>query len=194
MSMSPTIFLRTNPQSGRARSVTVLANALISMTLLMGCVDRAEQPLLQVQRDLEQLFGTALLNGDIRMQRTRDHLTIVTTEGLLFDAGSHEVTPKGIDFLKQMGALFKAASLKEIRVAGHADRASVNDHRGEYFERLALSKARATQTVHVLEENGAASQNLIIEWYGDIRPIASNETEEGRRMNRRVEFVLYSGI
>ena len=116
--------------------------------------------LLQVQRDLEQLFGTALLNGDIRMQRTRDHLTIVTTEGLLFDAGSHEVTPKGIDFLKQMGALFKAASLKEIRVAGHADRASVNDHRGEYFERLALSKARANS-------NGPCSGG---EWSGFAEP------------------------
>ena len=99
-----------------------------------------------------------------------------------------------IDLSKQMGVLFKAASLKEIRVAGYAHKASVNDHSDEYFEKLALSKARATQAVHVLQENGAASQSFIIEWYGDIRPIASNETEEGRRMNRRVEIVLYSGI
>jgi chemotaxis protein MotB len=165
----------------------------MSITLLIGCVDRTEQPLIQVQKGLEQLFGTALLNGDIRMQRTRDHLTIVMTERLLFDAGSHEVKPDGIDLLKQMGVLFKAASLKEIRVAGHADKASVNDHSDEYFKRLALSKARATQTAQVLQENGAASQSFITEWYGDIRPIASNETEEGRRMNRRVEFVLYGG-
>ena len=178
----------------RVRTVTLLGNALMSMTLLIGCIDKTEQPLLQVQKDLEQLFETALLNGDIRMQRARDHLTVVMTERLLFDAGSHEVKPDGIDLLKQMGVLFKAASLKEIRVAGHADKASVNDHSDEYFEKLALSKARATQAVHVLQENGAASQSFIIEWYGDIRPIASNETEEGRRMNRRVEIVLYSGI
>ena len=176
------------------RTVTFLGSALMTMTLLIGCVDTTEQPLHQVQRDLEQLFGTALLNGDIRMQRARDHLTVVMTERLLFDAGSHEVKPDGIDLLKQMGALFKAASLKEIRVAGHADKASVSDHSDEYFEKLALSKARAIQAVHALQENGAASQSFIIEWYGDIRPIASNETEEGRRMNRRIEIVLYSGI
>ena len=176
------------------RTVTLLGSALMTMTLLIGCVDTTEQPLHQVQKDLEQLFGTALLNGDIRMQRARDHLTVVMTERLLFDAGSYDVKPEGIDLLKQMGVLFRAASLKEIRVAGHSDKASVNDHSDGYFEKLALSKARATQAVHALQENGAASQSFIIEWYGDIRPIASNETEEGRRMNRRLEIVLYSGI
>jgi chemotaxis protein MotB len=174
------------------RTVSLLGSALVTMSLLIGCIDRTEQPLLEVQKGLEQLFKTALLNGDISMQRARDHLTVVMTEQLLFDAGSHEVKPDGIDLLKQMSVLFKAASLKEIRVAGHADKASVNHHSDEYFEKLALSKARATQTVQVLQENGSASQSFIIEWYGDIRPIASNETEQGRRMNRRVEIVLYS--
>ena len=42
--------------------------------------------------------------------------------GYYLPVGSHEVKPDGIDLLKQMGVLFKAASLKEIRVAGHADR------------------------------------------------------------------------
>jgi chemotaxis protein MotB len=173
------------------RTLTLLG-ALMSMTLLIGCIDRTEQPLLKVQKDLEQLLGTALLNGDISIQRTRDHLTVVMTEQLLFDAGSHEIKPDGIDLLKQMGVLFKAASLKEIRVAGHVDKVSVNHRSDEYFEKLALSKARATQTVQVLQGNGSASESFIIEWYGDMRPIASNETEQGRRMNRRVEIVLYS--
>jgi flagellar motor protein MotB len=50
------------------------------------------------------------------------------TERVLSDDGSHEVKQDGMDLLKQMGVLFKAASLKEIRVAGHADKALVNDH------------------------------------------------------------------
>jgi flagellar motor protein MotB len=79
-------------------------------------------------------------------------------------------------------------------VAGHADKASPSDHSNQYFEKLALSKARATQTVRVLKENGVDSQSFMIEWYGDIRPIANNETEEGRKTNRRVEIALYAGI
>jgi hypothetical protein len=64
----------------------------------------------------------------------------------------------------------------------------------QYFEKLALSKARATQTVRVLKGDGVDSQSFIVEWYGDIRPIASNETEDGRQLIRRVEIVLYARI
>jgi flagellar motor protein MotB len=166
----------------------------VSVALLVGCIDRTEQPLIQIQKDLEALLGTAMLNGDITMQRARDHLTVVITERLLFDGGSHEITPDGMEALKRMGVLFKAAALQEIRVAGHADKASVANHFAEYFEKLALSKARATQTARVLEENGVEPEGVIIEWYGDTRPIASNETEAGRRMNRRIEIQLYVGL
>jgi chemotaxis protein MotB len=176
------------------KSVTFLASVLMSLVLLIGCADRTEQRLRQVQKDLEQVLQTECRNGDIRMQRASDHLTVVIAERLLFAAGSHEIKPDGIEVLKQMGVLFKTATFKEIRVAGHADKASASDRSNTYFEKLALSKARATQTVHVLKENGADSQSFTIEWYGDIRPIASNETDEGRQMNRRVEIVLYAGI
>jgi chemotaxis protein MotB len=175
------------------KTVSGLVSVLISLALLLGgCADRTQQRLRQVQKQLEQVLRTELLDGDIRMQQTSDHLTVVITERLLFDAGSHEIKPDGIEVLKQMATLFKAALLKEIRVVGHADRASASDHSNKYFEKLALCKARATQTVHVLNENGLGSQSVVIEWYGDIRPIASNETEEGRQMNRRIEILLYA--
>jgi chemotaxis protein MotB len=176
------------------QTATFLVSVLMSLALVIGCADSAEQRLRQMQNELERVLHTALRNGDVRMQRTSDHLTVVIAERLLFDAGSHEIKPDGIEVLKQMGVLFKTAPLKEIRVVGHADKASASDGSNQYFERLALSKARATQTVGVLKGDGVDSKTFIIEWYGDIRPIATNETEEGRQMNRRVEIVLSAGI
>ena len=176
------------------QTVTLLASVLMSLALVIGCADSAEQQLRQMQNELERVLQTSLRDGDVRMQRTSDHLTVVIAERLLFDAGSHEIKPDGIEVLKQMGVLFKMASLKEIRVVGHADKASASDGSNQYFERLALSKARATQTVQVLKGDGVDSQSFIVEWYGDIRPIASNETEDGRQLNRRVEIVLFAGI
>ena len=176
------------------KTVTFLASVLMSLALVIGCADGTEQRLRLVQKELEQVLRTAVRDGDIRMQRASDHLTVVIAERLLFDAGSHEIKPDAIDVLKQMGMLFKTASLKEIRVVGHADKASASDGSNQYFEKLALSKARATQTVRVLKGDGVDSQSFIVEWYGDIRPIASNETEDGRQLNRRVEIVLYAGI
>ena len=174
--------------------VMFLASVLMSLVLVIGCADSAEQRLRLMQNELERVLHTALRDGDVRMQRTSDHLTVVIAERLLFDAGSRDLKPDGIEVLKQMGVLFKNAPFKEIRVAGHGDKASASDGSNQYFERLALSKARAIQTVGVLTGDGVDSQSLIVEWYGDIHPIATNETEEGRQMNRRVEIVLYAGI
>lgn len=176
------------------KTATLLTSVLVSLVLMIGCADQTEQQLRQVQNELERVLRTALRDGDIRMQRTSDHLTVVIAERLLFDAGSSELKPGGIEVLQQMGVLFKTAPFKEIRVAGHADKASPADGSNQYFEKLTLSKARATQTGHALKGDGVDSQSYIVEWYGDIRPIASNETEAGRQRNRRVEIMLYTGI
>lgn len=174
--------------------MTFLGTVLLSFALMIGCADTTEHRLKQVQKDLEQVLGTALVDGDIRMRRTSDHLTVVITERLLFDAGSHTIKPDGIEMLKRMRVLFKTSALKEIRVAGYADKASASDRSTQYFEKLALAKARATQTARVLKGDGTDSQSFTIEWYGDSRPITSNETKEERHMNRRVEIVLSAGI
>lgn len=167
------------------------AVVLVRAAGMIGCTERADAQLIQVQEDLGHLFGAALRNGDVRLQLARDHLTIIMTERLLFVGGGHDIGPEGKEVLKQMGGLFKQASIKQIRVAGHSDKA-VSDDALAYFGKLELSKARAIQTVRVLKENGLNSQNVIIEWYGDIRPIAKNETLQGRQINRRVEIMVYT--
>ncbi|MBH0199424.1 MAG: OmpA family protein [Nitrospira sp.] len=167
-------------------------SALLGIAPFVGCTNGIDQRLTQVQRELEKSLHTNIAQGDLSIQRAGDHLTIVITERLLFAVGSHEIKPEGIDVLRRMGTFLKTASLKEIRVAGHGDRATGFDRPGAYSEMVALSKARATQAGRALNENGVHSQNAIIEWYGDIRPIASNETEEGRQTNRRVEILLYA--
>lgn len=167
-------------------------SGLFGIILFVGCTNGTDQRLTQVQRGLEKSFHTNIAHGDLSIRRAGDHLTIVITERLLFAAGSYEIKPDGIDMLRRMGIFLEAASLKEIRVAGHGDRVPETDRPGMYSDMVALSKARATQAGRVLNENGMHSQNATIEWYGDIRPIASNETEEGRRTNRRVEILLYA--
>ncbi len=176
------------------KTATYLASVLMSLALVLGCADEIEQQLRQVQHELEQVLRTAVRDGDVKMQRANDHLTVMIAERVLFDVGSDEVKPDGIDVLTQIRVLFKPAGFKEIRVVGHADKGSASDRATQYFEKLAFSKARATHTMRVLKGDGVDSQSFSTEWYGDDRPIASNETEDGRQMNRRVEIVLYPGV
>jgi len=88
------------------KTVRSLASILIGLVLLLGgCADRSEQQLRQVQNELEQVLRTEVLDGDIRIRRVSDHLTVVITERLLFDVGSHAMKPDGIEVLKHMGVL-----------------------------------------------------------------------------------------
>ena len=94
---------RENWMEKTVQTVTLLASVLMSLALVIGCADSAEQRLRQMQNELERVLHTALRDGDVRMQRTRDHLTVVIAERLLFDAGSHEIKSDGIEVLRQMG-------------------------------------------------------------------------------------------
>jgi outer membrane protein OmpA-like peptidoglycan-associated protein len=55
---------------------------------------------------------------------------------------------------------------------------------------MELSRKRAQAVMKYLIDKGVNSENLSCAWYGFTRPIASNETEEGRKQNRRVEFEI----
>lgn len=173
------------------KTVTMMTGALISMALLMDCSNRVGQSLVQVEKELRRQLQVPLLAGDMTVRRTDRQLTVVLTERLLFDAGSDEITPGGIDVLKQMGTVFKTAPLREIRVTGHAGSPSTIDRSKQLFVKLASSKARASHVVRVLKESGVDPRMLFIEWYGNTRPIVNNQTEEGRQTNRRLEIVLH---
>jgi len=72
----------------------------------------------------------------------------------------------------------------EIEIAGHTD--SVGDDASN----LALSDGRAAAIRTYLVEHGIAAARLSSRGYGESRPVATNDTEEGRQFNRRVEFVI----
>lgn len=71
-----------------------------------------------------------------------------------------------------------------LEIAGHTDSA------GEPRRNRQLSQARAEAVRNVLVELGVPSVMLVPQGYGDSRPVASNDTAEGRRQNRRIEFTL----
>jgi outer membrane protein OmpA-like peptidoglycan-associated protein len=71
-----------------------------------------------------------------------------------------------------------------IRIEGHADAS------GTHEKNAVLATQRAEAVRRYLMQSGIASSRLETLGYGDSRPIADNSTEEGRRLNRRTEFVV----
>jgi OOP family OmpA-OmpF porin len=71
-----------------------------------------------------------------------------------------------------------------IRIEGHADATGIREKNQE------LSNQRAEAVKRYLIQSGIEGSRLLTMGYGDTRPIADNSTDEGRRLNRRIEFVI----
>jgi len=161
---------------------------------------RQEEEVLKGQR--EELERVARLpeepgsgRAPIAIQQIGDRLRINLDElvdHVEFESGEATFKPEGLRILKQVSEILKSVPDKHFRVEGHADNVPIGPSLKEKFpSNWELSKARATSVVrYLIEEGGLDSASLSAVGYGDTRPAASNETEEGRQANRRVEILL----
>jgi OOP family OmpA-OmpF porin len=77
--------------------------------------------------------------------------------------------------------------IKRLRIEGHTDTQGKPRHNKK------LSERRAASVVKWLVKNGVKKKRLVSAGFGQERPLATNQTEEGRRENRRVEFHIVEG-
>lgn len=149
--------------------------------------------LTRTQEELSKSLQDEISKGNITIQQVRDRLTINLVDQVLFDSGQAEVKPAGQKVLKQVSDLLKTVTDKQIRIEGHTDNVPISlKLRSRYKTNWELSTARATAVVrYLIDQDGVDPRNLSAVGYGDTQPVASNETEEGRSANRRIEIVLY---
>jgi outer membrane protein OmpA-like peptidoglycan-associated protein len=111
--------------------------------------------------------------------------TRFTFDNLVFQTGSSNIAPSSMAQLQTISSLMQAYPDMEIRVEGHTDNA------GDPTANKLLSEQRALAVKFSLTELGIANHRIQTAGYGDEVPLESNDTEAGRRMNRRVDvFVL----
>jgi len=108
----------------------------------------------------------------------------VLVYGIYFDTGKSEVKPESEAALSEIAKLLKSEGALELYVVGHTDSA------GAFESNMKLSKDRAEAVVRVLSGKYAiAVARLKPHGVASLSPVTSNDTEEGRAKNRRVELV-----
>ena len=108
---------------------------------------------------------------------------------ILFRSGGAKLEPNAIEVLAVMGKLLTKLKQNDILIEGHTDNIPVKS--GDYPTNWALSAARANSVVDYLAANsGIPQEKLISAAYGEYRPVAPNNTPEGRARNRRIEIVV----
>ncbi len=153
-----------------------------------------EKELANVKSTYEKLVGELkgeIEKGDIKITQAIDRLSVNMVEKILFDSGRAEIKPGGVKVLKRVAEILKGVTDKEIRVEGHTDNVPIGAGlRKRFPSNWELSTARATNVVRHFEDAGVNPKLLSAAGYADNRPVASNDTPEGKAQNRRIEIVL----
>jgi len=110
--------------------------------------------------------------------------TSINLRSVLFKQSSSEMLPESYDELDMVVDFLRINSTVEIELAGHTDNA------GDAKLNLKLSRDRVARVKNYITERGIDPRRIQGIGYGGSNPIASNKTEEGKRLNRRVEFKI----
>ena len=134
----------------------------------------------------EQVAAGGIPPGGIAMRITPDGLVISLHEAGFFPSGSAEVRPASIPMISILANTLPAGPL---RVEGHTDNVPI--HTAQFASNWELSTARSTAIARLLLERGPIDPaNLAAAGYAEFHPVASNDTEDGRTQNRRVDIIL----
>jgi outer membrane protein OmpA-like peptidoglycan-associated protein len=126
-------------------------------------------------------------SGEIGTPSGKATLTVPIQESLLFPLNSYELTLEGRERTKTLAEILKdKAPGRKISVEGHASQ----EKDGQEAYNQSLSERRAKNVADTLVTYGVGRGSLETKGFGHSQPLSSNDTEEGRRQNRRVEVKI----
>jgi len=139
----------------------------------------------QQERDREnELLRRAQGLEAARVTREGRGLVLVYPADLLFVAGTSKLQAGAPKYLGPLAELLKAFPQYPVRIEGYTDA------QGDLLGNNLLSQARAESLLTYLNQNGISLDALSAVGNGPSRPVASNQDEAGRRLNRRMEIIL----
>jgi chemotaxis protein MotB len=144
--------------------------------------------LMPSMRYLNQALASDIKEGRIDVRLEARGLIVSLHEATFFPSGGDEVETGSLPTLEKIAALLKELP-NPIRLEGHTD--SIPIHNDRFRSNWELSAARSIAMMEVLSARfGVPRARFGISGYADTQPVASNDTEEGRKHNRRVDIAI----
>ncbi len=146
--------------------------------------------LSQAKIILEKKLYEELKAKEVQLELMEKGLVITFLAEILFDPGSAKIRTEVYEALDKVAGVLKGELVgKNIGIEGHTDNQPIK-YSG-WKSNWELSAGRALSVLHYLvDERGIRPERISARGYGEYRPVASNDTQEGRQMNRRVEIVI----
>jgi chemotaxis protein MotB len=154
-----------------------------------------EDEIAQVQSTKDSLISkmqNEINKNQIQITQLADKLKVSIVDKILFPSGEADITDEGLEVLGRVGNVLKNMEDKIIRVEGHTDNVPIRGRLARKFPtNWELSTARATNIVRLLQERvNIDPTKLEAVGLGEYQPVASNDTNEGKAQNRRIEIAL----
>jgi chemotaxis protein MotB len=141
--------------------------------------------------DLRARLQAELRDKTVEIENLRGKLSVRVLDKILFRSGSAQILPEGEKVLTKLADALKG-SKEFIRVEGHTDDLPIGPAlKDRFFSNWELSAARASSVVRYFQHgHGVAPERMEAVGMSLYRPVAANDTAEGRQRNRRVEIVV----
>jgi outer membrane protein OmpA-like peptidoglycan-associated protein len=137
------------------------------------------------RKDFEKSLAPEIAAGVIRVEKLpNDQLLVGMTGETSFEVDSDRIKPSFDSTMDKIAGIVNKYGKTELNVAGHTDSTGSAQHN------QALSERRADAVQNYLKGEGVAPQRIYAAGYGKNNPVAGNDTEAGRRLNRRVDITI----
>jgi chemotaxis protein MotB len=143
-----------------------------------------------VAAEVEEAMGELIRDQMIVVRRHGVWVEVEIRTDILFPSGVATLSPEAQNILKQLAQTLTPFP-NPIRVEGHTDNRPIRS--ASFPSNWELSAARAASVVHLFTQAGMDPRRLAVVGLGENRPAQSNDTEQGRNINRRVLLVILSG-
>ncbi|MDP1558015.1 MAG: flagellar motor protein MotD [Nitrosomonas sp.] len=151
--------------------------------------DAQQKEMRRMATDIMQALAPLVQNGKVSVTQSAQGITVEINASVLFSPAQAQLAESSSLTLRAIAEVVKGHT-HEIRVEGHTDDLPINTL--SYPSNWELSTARASSVIRLFIDNGVDTSRLTALGYGENRPVALNNTPEGRARNRRVTIMIMS--
>jgi chemotaxis protein MotB len=172
-----------------------LGLVLCAAVLAAGCVTKqtynTEVQKADTYSALNMQLSGELSSDQAQITQLQNQLKVTLVNEVLFAEGGWTLNAKGEAALAKIAPTLAGLQGQQIVVEGYTDNVPIGPElRARFPSNLELSSARADAVVRYLVAKGVPQNIISAQGFGESRPVASNDTAQGRAKNRRVEIVI----
>jgi chemotaxis protein MotB len=149
--------------------------------------DRANERLAAF-REINERFRALVDTGKLEIEFRNGQMTLKLPSGVLFASAQATLSRTGQAALQEILDVLSEFKDRRFMIAGHTDNVAIRSRR--FKNNWDLSTARAVSVLEYMIAAGFDPNNLAAAGYGEFDPVAPNDTDEGRQLNRRIEIIL----